>query len=111
MHLNILTYLMIYLAAMVLVVPLAKRLGLGVVLGYLLAGLVLGPAGLALTQNSADIALLAELGVVLMLFSIGLELDAKKLWAMRHRVFLFGSLQVLVCAAGIALCSKGLGLS
>ncbi|WP_337843336.1 monovalent cation:proton antiporter-2 (CPA2) family protein [Rheinheimera sp.] len=111
MHLNILTYLMIYLAAMVLVVPLAKRLGLGVVLGYLLAGLALGPAGLALAENTADIALLAELGVVLMLFSIGLELDAKKLWAMRHRVFLFGSLQVVVCALGIALCSQWLGLS
>lgn len=111
MHLNILTYLMIYLAAMVLVVPLAKRLGLGVVLGYLLAGLALGPAGLALAENTDDIALLAELGVVLMLFSIGLELDAKKLWAMRHRVFLFGSLQVLSCAAGIALASLLLGLS
>ncbi|MFC4656356.1 monovalent cation:proton antiporter-2 (CPA2) family protein [Rheinheimera marina] len=111
MHLTILTYLMVYLAAMVLVVPLAKRLGLGVVLGYLLAGLALGPAGLALAQNTDDIALLAELGVVLMLFSIGLELDAKKLWAMRHRVFLFGSLQVLTCAAGIAVASLLLGLS
>ncbi|WP_419569877.1 monovalent cation:proton antiporter-2 (CPA2) family protein [Rheinheimera sp.] len=111
MHLTILTYLMVYLAAMVLVVPLAKRLGLGVVLGYLLAGLALGPAGLALAENTDDIALLAELGVVLMLFSIGLELDAKKLWAMRHRVFLFGSLQVLACAAGIAVASLLLGLS
>jgi len=110
MHLNILSYLMIYLAAMVLVVPLAKRLGLGVVLGYLLAGIALGPAGFALTDNSDDIGLLAELGVVLMLFSIGLELDAKKLWAMRHQVFVFGSLQLLLCAAGIALANLMLGL-
>ena len=51
MHLNVLTYLMIYLAAMVLVVPLAKRLGLGVVLGYLLAGVALGPAGFAIANN------------------------------------------------------------
>lgn len=111
MHLNVLTYLMIYLAAMVLVVPLAKRFGLGVVLGYLLAGVALGPAGFSIASNTDDIKLLAELGVVLMLFSIGLELDAKKLWAMRHRVFLFGSLQVLVCALGIGLATSVLGLS
>lgn len=111
MHLNVLTYLMIYLAAMVLVVPLAKRFGLGVVLGYLLAGVALGPAGFAVASNTDDIKLLAELGVVLMLFTIGLELDAKKLWAMRHRVFLFGSLQVLVCALGIAAATYLLGLS
>ena len=111
MHLNVLTYLMIYLAAMVLVVPLAKRFGLGVVLGYLLAGIALGPAGFAIASNTDDIKLLAELGVVLMLFSIGLELDAKKLWAMRHRVFLFGSLQVVVCALGIAGATFLLGLS
>lgn len=111
MHLNVLTYLMIYLAAMVVVVPLAKRFGLGVVLGYLLAGVALGPAGFELASNTDDIKLLAELGVVLMLFSIGLELDAKKLWAMRHRVFLFGSLQVVACAVGLALASLGLGLS
>lgn len=111
MHLNVLTYLLIYLAAMVLVVPLAKRFGLGVVLGYLLAGVALGPAGFAVASNTDDIKLLAELGVVLMLFTIGLELDAKKLWAMRHRVFLFGSLQVLVCALGIAAATSLLGLS
>ena len=111
MHLNVLTYLMIYLAAMVLVVPLAKRFGLGVVLGYLLAGVALGPAGFAVARNTDDIKLLAELGVVLMLFTIGLELDAKKLWAMRHRVFLFGTLQVLVCALGIAVATYLLGLS
>jgi glutathione-regulated potassium-efflux system ancillary protein KefC len=111
MHLNVLTYLMIYLAAMVLVVPLAKRFGLGVVLGYLLAGIALGPAGFAVASNTDDIKLLAELGVVLMLFTIGLELDAKKLWAMRHRVFLFGSLQVLVCTLGIAAATSLLGLS
>ena len=111
MHLNVLTYLMIYLAAMVLVVPLAKRLGLGVVLGYLLAGVALGPAGFAFASHTDDIKLLAELGVVLMLFTIGLELDAKKLWAMRDRVFLFGSLQLLVCTLGIAAATSLLGLS
>lgn len=103
MHLNVLTYLMVYLAAMVLVVPVCKRLGLGVVPGYLLAGLLIGPSGFALTQNTADIELLAEFGVVLMLFTIGLELDTKKLWAMRRLVFVFGALQMLVCGAGVAV--------
>ena len=111
MHFNVLSYVMIYLAAMVIVVPLAKRFGLGVVLGYLLAGLLIGPSGFELTRSNDDVALLAELGVVLMLFTIGLELDAKKLWAMRHRVFVFGSLQLLCCGAGIALGSYLLGFS
>ncbi len=110
MHLNVLTFVLIYLAAMVLVVPLAKRLGLGLVLGYLLAGLALGPYGLNFAGNNSSVGLLAELGVVLMLFTIGLELDAKRLWAMRHSVFTFGALQVLVCGAGMAIASYGLGL-
>ncbi|AXF85691.1 Glutathione-regulated potassium-efflux system protein KefC [Ephemeroptericola cinctiostellae] len=97
-EINILFYLMIYLTAMVLVVPIAKRLGLGVVLGYLLAGLALGPNGFRLTENTESINTLAELGVVLMLFTIGLELDGQKLWDMRHRVFIFGALQMVVCA-------------
>lgn len=103
MQLNILGYLMIYLAAMVLVVPLAKRFGLGVVLGYLLAGVMIGPSGFALTSDNADISLLAELGVVLMLFTIGLELDAAKLWAMRKHVFIYGCLQMLGCGLGVAI--------
>lgn len=65
-EINILFYLMIYLTAMVLVVPIAKRLGLGVVLGYLLAGLALGPNGFRLAENTESISTLAELGVVLM---------------------------------------------
>lgn len=104
---NVLVYILIYLAAMVLVVPLAKRFGLGVVLGYLLAGVLIGPYGLRLTGESESIALLAELGVVLMLFTIGLELDVKKLWSMRRQVFGLGLLQMavtgLVLAAGIWL--------
>ena len=69
MHQNILTYLLIYLAAMVALVPLAKKLGLGVVLGYLLAGVLIGPSVLGLTAQNDSVALLAELGVVLMLFT------------------------------------------
>ena len=107
---NILFYILIYLAAMVVVVPIAKRLGLGVVLGYLLAGLALGPNGFGLTQNSGNINTLAELGVVLMLFTIGLELDGKKLWDMRHRVFTFGALQMAVCGGVFYLATQFLGL-
>lgn len=111
MHGNVLLYVMIYLAAMVVVVPLAKRFGLGAVLGYLLAGLALGPYGFRLAENTESVKLLAELGVVLMLFTIGLELDGKRLWAMRHRVFTFGALQVVVCGASMALVMVGFGLS
>jgi glutathione-regulated potassium-efflux system ancillary protein KefC len=107
---NVLVYILIYLAAMVLVVPLAKRLGLGVVLGYLLAGVAIGPYGLRLTGESQSIALLAELGVVLMLFTIGLELDLKKLWAMRTRVFGLGLLQMLLCGLVLGVGVHGLGL-
>jgi glutathione-regulated potassium-efflux system ancillary protein KefC len=111
MHGNVLLYVMIYLAAMVVVVPLAKRLGLGAVLGYLLAGLALGPFGFGLAENTDSIKLLAELGVVLMLFTIGLELDGKRLWSMRHRVFTFGSLQVVVCGVSMMLAMLAFQLS
>jgi glutathione-regulated potassium-efflux system ancillary protein KefC len=113
MHGNILVYVLIYLAAMVAVVPLAKRFGLGAVLGYLIAGLLLGPNGFKLVENTDSIKLLAELGVVLMLFTIGLELDANRLWKMRHKVFTFGALQVAVCgsAMGLAMGFFGLGFT
>ncbi len=108
---NILFVLLIYLAAMVVVVPLAKRFGLGVVLGYLLAGLAIGPFGLGFAKTSSNISLLAELGIVLMLFAIGLELDLKRLWGMRIRVFGFGALQMLACGLSLAIGVYFLGLS
>jgi glutathione-regulated potassium-efflux system ancillary protein KefC len=108
---NVLVYILIYLAAMVVVVPLAKRFGLGVVVGYLLAGVAIGPYGLGLTGESKSISLLAELGVVLMLFTIGLELDLKKLWAMRNQVFALGILQMLVCGLALAIAVKAFGLA
>jgi glutathione-regulated potassium-efflux system ancillary protein KefC len=108
---NILLTVLIYLAAMVLVVPLAKRLGLGVVLGYLLAGLAIGPFGLGLSKSDSSIALLAELGIVLMLFTIGLELDIKRLWAMRLRVFGFGAAQVVLCGVVLAAGVYAMGLA
>ncbi len=96
------TYLeqaLVYIGAAVLVVPLARRLGLGSVLGYLGAGVIIGPAALGLISNVDYVLNFAELGVVFLLFIIGLELKPSRLWVMRHQVFGFGSAQVLLTAA------------
>ncbi|WP_050525906.1 cation:proton antiporter domain-containing protein [Pseudorhodobacter aquimaris] len=101
----------IYLGAAVLIVPLAVRLGLGSVLGYLAAGILVGPVlGLAGTE-SADLQHFAEFGVVMMLFLIGLELDPRALWDMRHKLIGLGGLQVVLTTAVIALVASWLGLS
>ena len=77
----------VFLLAAVLVVPLAKRLQLGAVLGYLLAGVLIGPAVLRLVDDPAGVSHISELGVVLLLFIIGLELSPRRLWVMRQAVF------------------------
>ena len=79
MEQNLLFNALIYLAAAVAAVPIAKRFGLGAVLGYLLAGMAIGPWGLRLIDNVEDILHFSEFGVVLLLFLIGLELDPKRL--------------------------------
>jgi glutathione-regulated potassium-efflux system ancillary protein KefC/glutathione-regulated potassium-efflux system protein KefB len=94
---------LIYIAAAVIAVPLAKRLGFGSVLGYLGAGVVIGPAALGLISDVEYVLHFAELGVVFLLFIIGLELKPSRLWIMRHQVFGLGSSQVLLTAA--VLCS------
>ena len=78
---------LIYLGSAALFVPIAVRLGLGSVLGYLIAGCIIGPWGLKLVSDAESILTFAEIGVVLMLFVIGLELDPKRLWTMRASVF------------------------
>ncbi len=96
----------IYLAAAVVAVPLAKKLGLGSIIGYLAAGIAIGPWGLGLVTNVQDILHFAEFGVVLMLFLIGLELEPKRLWSLRRPIFGWGSAQMLSCTAlltGIAM--------
>jgi len=90
---------LIYLGAAVLVVPLSKALGLGSIIGYLAAGIAIGPWGLGLVSNVEDILHFAEFGVVLMLFLVGLELEPKRLWSLRRPIFGWGSAQVLLCAA------------
>lgn len=89
------------LLAMVLLVPLAKRLQLGAVLGYLIGGVLIGPSVLGLIDHPANIARISELGVVMLMFIIGLELSIKRLWLMRRALFGAGLAQVLVCGAGI----------
>jgi hypothetical protein len=93
------TQAIVFLLAALVCVPLAVRLGLGAVLGYLLAGVAIGPVGLALVSDPAAILHVSELGVVLMLFLIGLELEPQRLWAMRRAVLLGGALQMGLCAA------------
>jgi glutathione-regulated potassium-efflux system ancillary protein KefC len=101
---------LIFLAATVLCVPLAKRLGLGSVLGYLIAGAIIGPWGFGFIANVESTLQLAELGVVLMLFVIGLELDPRRLAAMRKGVFAGGSIQLVACGVVLALGLWALGL-
>ena len=99
------------LGAAVVAVPLFRRLGLGSVLGYLAAGLVIGPFGLAWFSDPQSILHVAELGVVMFLFVIGLEMRPSHLWSLRRQIFGLGSLQIAVCT--IALTGVGLtyGLS
>jgi len=91
---SLLQAMVVLLLAAVLVVPLAKRLQLGAVLGYLIAGVAIGPAALELIHNPENIAHFSEFGVVLLLFIIGLELSPKRLWLMRRAVFGVGFAQV-----------------
>ncbi len=95
------------LGAAVLAVPLFKRLGLGSVLGYLAAGLAIGPYGLGLMADAGTILHVAELGVVMFLFIIGLEMKPSHLWNLRGQIFGLGSLQVVVCA--LLLTGVGIG--
>ena len=86
---------LVFLVATVIAVPLTKRFRLGSVLGYLLAGIVIGPQELGLIADTSGVATISEFGVVLMLFVIGLELSPQRLWVMRRQVFGTGLLQVL----------------
>lgn len=102
----------IFLLAAVIAVPLAKRLQLGAVIGYLLAGVAIGPQALGLIRDTESVAHISELGVVLLLFIIGLELSPRRLWLMRKSVFGVGLAQVLLTGAVIgAIALFGFGQS
>lgn len=96
----------VLLAAAVIAVPIFKRIGLGSVLGYLIAGLIIGPFGFAFFQDSAVILHIAELGIVMYLFVIGLEMQPSHLWSLRREIFGLGTLQIIICA--LALTGVGL---
>jgi len=101
-----LSYAFLYLAAAVLTVPVARALGLGAIIGYLAAGIAIGPWGFGWVSNVQDILHFAEFGVVLMLFLVGLELQPTRLWSLRRPIFGLGSAQVLGCA--LLLCAAAL---
>ncbi|HCW98315.1 MAG TPA: glutathione-regulated potassium-efflux system protein KefB [Pantoea sp.] len=95
---TLLTAGVIYLVAAVLIVPIAARLGIGAVLGYLVAGIAIGPWGLGFISDVEEILHFSELGVVFLMFIIGLELNPSKLWALRRSIFGVGAAQVLISA-------------
>ncbi len=130
-HGNWLTGALVYLAAAVVAVPVARLLGLGSIIGYLVAGIAIGPWGLALVTDPQQILEFAEFGVVLMLFLVGLELEPHRLWSLRKPIFGWGSVQLfgsatllfgvailagvawplgLVAALGLAMSSTAIGL-
>ena len=93
----------IYLCAAVVAVPLAKRLGLGSVLGYLIAGVIIGPVVGLVGEETTTLQHFAEFGVVMMLFLVGLELEPVMLWSMRRRLFGLGGLQVTLTTLAFML--------
>ncbi|MFY0679526.1 MAG: cation:proton antiporter [Thalassovita sp.] len=108
---DILFSISIYLIAAVIAVPIASRLGLGSVLGYLTAGIMIGPVLGLVGSETQDLQHFAEYGVVMMLFLIGLELEPRTLWDMRHKLIGLGGLQVSLTTLAMMGLSMGLGLS
>lgn len=100
---------LIYLAAAVVAVPIAKRFGLGAVLGYLMAGVAIGPWGLGLISGVEEILHFSEFGVVLLLFLIGLELEPRRLWSLRRSIFGWGGAQVALVALGLFAAGYAIG--
>jgi monovalent cation:proton antiporter-2 (CPA2) family protein len=106
-----LTTLVVLLAAATIAVPLTRRAGFGSVLGYLLAGIAIGPAGLRLITDVDAIASIASLGVVMLLFLIGLEVRPQRLWIMRRAVFGLGTAQVAITGAVLAVLAHASGIA
>jgi monovalent cation:proton antiporter-2 (CPA2) family protein len=98
------------LAAATIAVPLSRRAGFGSVLGYLVAGVAIGPAGLRLVTGVSEIANIAGLGVIMLLFLIGLELRPQRLWVMRRAVFGLGTAQLVLCGAALAAMARAAGI-
>jgi glutathione-regulated potassium-efflux system protein KefB len=107
---SLLLPIVVLLIAAVIAVPFAKRLGVGNIIGYLIAGIVVGPAGFALIHDTESARHVSELGVVMLLFLIGLELKPARLWVMRRSVFLFGGAQVALTAVLFTALAYGMHL-
>jgi len=101
---------LVYLAAAVLAVPLARLAGLGAIIGYLAAGIAIGPYGLKLVTDTQTMLHVAEFGVVLMLFLVGLELEPRRLWSLRRPIFGWGSVQLLGSAALVGAVALAFGV-
>jgi len=101
---------LIYLAAGVIAVPLFRKAGLGSVLGYLIAGVAIGPWGMRLISDPQTVFEFSEFGVVLLLFLIGLELNAQRVWAMRRAIFGLGGVQVVATIGAVGAIAMALGL-
>ena len=100
---HFLLQLFIFLAAAAIAVPAAKKLGLGSVLGYLIAGIIIGPFGLSLIGDIEEVMHFTEFGVVMMLFLVGLELKPSLLWQMRVPIIGMGGAQVVLSTIAIAV--------
>ena len=111
MESNLLLAIFVLLAAAVLLVPLFKWLGLGTILGYLAAGILIGPYGLGLVSDSEMIHSVADFGIVMMLFLIGLEVDASELWRMRHKVVGLGLTQFIGTSVVVAILFRLVGFA
>ncbi|MBF0168844.1 MAG: cation:proton antiporter [Alphaproteobacteria bacterium] len=107
----LLTEAIIFLVATVLVVPLFERLKASPLVGYLLAGVLIGPSGLAIVANAEEVEPLAELGIMVLMFSIGLELTLERLKVMRPRILALGFLQILITSSAIGSIALMTGLS
>ncbi|MDN6088301.1 MAG: cation:proton antiporter, partial [Enterobacterales bacterium] len=95
---SLLPAILLFLFAAVVAVPIARRIGIGTVLGFLIAGIAIGPWGLGFIRDVDEILHFSELGVVFLLFIIGLELNPSKLWSLRRSIFGVGAGQVLLTA-------------
>ena len=101
----------LFLASALVVVPLSIRLGFGSVLGYLVAGMLIGPSALGFVTDVNAVLHIAELGIMLMMFIIGIEMDVRKLWNLRRSIFGHGGAQVLLCAVLLALAFIAFGVN
>lgn len=108
---SFITQTLLFIGSATLLVPLFKWLGLGAIIGYLAAGILVGPYGFALVNDSESLKHFAELGVIILLFIIGLEIQPKKLWGMRKNLFGLGLVQVVMCTLVFGTCARYFGVS